>query len=217
MLGATVAGIVLLGAAQNTPINPDTGGHWDPVLPLNGSGLCLDTHAAWAQARGASACDAACWGCRTTVAIRSLMTRRQDLSTGLFGHSAVPWIEANAIETIADFAARMGGLQAPELAGVRDEITVMLGAGFNYSDMGSCHTPACGSYDDQGWWALAWLKAYELTAAPHFLNRSATIFHYLVKNSWDETACGGGCWWSSKDKYRLRQINIEIVFAKRLK
>eukprot|EP01048_Picozoa_sp_COSAG05_P015094 COSAG05_NODE_1780_length_4098_cov_3.953488_2_plen_505_part_00 len=209
---ATAVAIALLGAAQNDPINPPTGGHWDPVLPLNGSGLCLEMHPAWAAARGADECDAACWGCRATVVVRSLMTRRQDRATGLFGRSAVPWIEANAIETIADFAAKMGGLQAPELAGVRDDIDLMLTRGFNASDMGSCHTPACGSYDDQGWWALAWLKAWELTGEQRFLLRSVAIFEYLVKESWDEEVCGGGCWWNSKQRYK-NSITNQLFFT----
>ena len=212
MLAAAAAAITLLGAAQNAPISPSTGGHWDPVLPLNGSGLCLETTKAWLEARGAGACDAACWGCRTTVVVRSLMARRQDPSTGLFGSGAVPWVDANAIETIADFAARMGGLQAPELAGVRDDITLMLEKGFNSSDGGECHTPACGSYDDQGWWGLAWAKAYELTGDPRFLLRSAAIFDYLVQHSWDEKVCGGGCWWSSAAVYK-NSVTNQLFFT----
>ena len=67
------------------------------------------------------------------------------------------------------------------------------GNGEHYG-MGNCHTPFCGSFDDQAWWALAWAKAYELTGDTQYRLRSGQIFEYLAENSWDDTACGGGCW-----------------------
>ena len=92
----------------------------------------------------------------------------------------------------------------------------MLNDGFKSSDFLPCHTPYCGSFDDQGWWALAWLKAFELTHERRFLRRSNLIFRYLVNESWtgdgNATACGGGCLWSNKHDYKNAVTN-ELFFT----
>ena len=59
-----------------------------------------------------------------------------------------------------------------------------------------CHRAA------QAWWSLAWLKAYELTKEPLYLRQAHAIYEYLRNNSWDASACGGGCWWSSSKTYK---------------
>jgi uncharacterized membrane protein len=48
-------------------------------------------------------------------------------------------------------------------------------------------------YDDQGWWALAWIKAYDLTGDKKFLTAAETIFENNAKG-WD-SVCGGGLYW----------------------
>ena len=51
------------------------------------------------------------------------------------------------------------------------------------------------SNDDEGWWALAWVDAYDLTHDPAYLAMAETIFTDLT-TQWDTTTCGGGVWWS---------------------
>ena len=51
-----------------------------------------------------------------------------------------------------------------------------------------------GFYDDEGWWALAWLKAYDLTGNDKYLQMAATIFDDMT-NGWDGT-CIGGIYWA---------------------
>ena len=58
----------------------------------------------------------------------------------------------------------------------------------------ACGTPYCGSYDDQGWWGLAWLKAYELTGDKAYLFKAVQAFEWMVRGSWDDSQCGGGNW-----------------------
>jgi predicted alpha-1,6-mannanase (GH76 family) len=48
-------------------------------------------------------------------------------------------------------------------------------------------------YDDDGWWALAWIKAYDLTGDMKYLNMAVTIFNEMSKG-WDYT-CRGGLYW----------------------
>ncbi|MGH7950492.1 MAG: glycoside hydrolase family 76 protein [Limisphaerales bacterium] len=55
-------------------------------------------------------------------------------------------------------------------------------------------------YDDEGWWANAWIRAYDLTGNMSYLNMAKTIFANMT-NAWDNH-CGGGLWWSSDRAYK---------------
>jgi predicted alpha-1,6-mannanase (GH76 family) len=48
-------------------------------------------------------------------------------------------------------------------------------------------------YDDEGWWALAWLKAYDFTGNQKYLDMSVKIFSDMT-GGWD-TQCRGGIYW----------------------
>ena len=65
-------------------------------------------------------------------------------------------------------------------------------------------------YDDEGWWALAWIDAYDLTKNPHYLTMAQSIFEDMA-GGWDET-CGGGIWWS-KDRNYKNAIANELFFS----
>jgi len=51
-------------------------------------------------------------------------------------------------------------------------------------------------YDDEGWWANVWIRAYDLTGNTNFLSMAKTIFADLL-TGWDtSSACPGGVWWN---------------------
>ena len=170
--------------------------------------FALAFEACFASVRAEQCHDASC---RALGAATSLLEKFQHGEDGLFGDT-LPWVEANAIETLADWALHSGGLDSAALSAVRPQLERMLTAGFSSTDQGPCHTPFCGSFDDQAWWALAWLKAHELTGRDAFLLRAVRIFEYLRAESWDESACGGGCWWSSKKTYK-NAVTSELFFS----
>jgi predicted alpha-1,6-mannanase (GH76 family) len=55
-------------------------------------------------------------------------------------------------------------------------------------------------YDDEGWWALAWIDAYDLTRNKDYLLMAESIFADMA-GAWDDT-CGGGIWWSKDRNYK---------------
>lgn len=52
-----------------------------------------------------------------------------------------------------------------------------------------------GSYgvDDEGWWALDWIRAWDLTGQRAYLTTAQHIFANMA-STWS-SACGGGVWW----------------------
>jgi predicted alpha-1,6-mannanase (GH76 family) len=55
-------------------------------------------------------------------------------------------------------------------------------------------------YDDEGWWALAWIDAYDVTRNPQYLSMAKLIFADMA-GGWDDV-CGGGIWWSKDRQYK---------------
>ncbi|HEX4264479.1 MAG TPA: glycoside hydrolase family 76 protein [Verrucomicrobiae bacterium] len=57
-------------------------------------------------------------------------------------------------------------------------------------------------YDDEGWWTLSWIHAYDVTGNTNFLNMAKTIFADLT-TGWDTTnTCPGGIWWNKSRNYK---------------
>ena len=66
-------------------------------------------------------------------------------------------------------------------------------------------------YDDEGWWALAWIDVYDLTGEPQYLRMADSIFSDM-QLGWENTVCGGGVWWS-KDNKNKNAIENELFLA----
>jgi predicted alpha-1,6-mannanase (GH76 family) len=55
-------------------------------------------------------------------------------------------------------------------------------------------------FDDNLWWALAWVAAFDLTGDHRYLRAAQAIFAHSL-SGWDDT-CHGGLWWNQDRKYK---------------
>lgn len=64
-------------------------------------------------------------------------------------------------------------------------------------------------YDDEGWWALAWIQAYDITNNGDYLSTADHIFNDMSRGN--STPCGG-IWWD-KHKTSVNAISNELYLS----
>ena len=114
------------------------------------------------------------------------MVALQDMyqpSTGQWD-TASWWQQANILETTIDYTSQA------HVTTYIDRIATTFNANKAHSFIINTY------YDDEGWWALAWIKAYDLTHTADYLMIAKTLFKDMA-TGWDST-CGGGLWWSKE-------------------
>ncbi|KAH8892377.1 Six-hairpin glycosidase [Thozetella sp. PMI_491] len=67
-------------------------------------------------------------------------------------------------------------------------------------------------YDDEGWWALALIAAYDVNADPGFLTMVSRVIFQDMKRGTDST-CGGGIWWSKSRDYKNAIANELYIYV----
>jgi hypothetical protein len=68
-----------------------------------------------------------------------------------------------------------------------------------------------GFYDDDLWWALGWIGAYDVTGNIEYLQLAEGLFMAVTK-AWPSKCGGGGIWWSWKKDY-VNAIANELFFS----
>ncbi len=110
-----------------------------------------------------------------------------NLSTGLW-NTTEWWHAANAMETTIDYST------------LTDTITYRGNIFNTFEKHKGSNFLNRWFYDDEGWWALTWIKAYDLTGETRYLDMAKTIFNDM-KGGWDST-CGDSIWWKKERKYK---------------
>lgn len=111
--------------------------------------------------------------------------------TGLYAQPTDWWNAANAMTVLADYS---------RVSHSREYLSVVGNTFRRANEAYHTHNFLNASYDDEGWWALAWVDAYDLTGDQQYLKMAETIFANIA-DQWDET-CNGGVWWDEKHTYK---------------
>ena len=114
------------------------------------------------------------------------------------------WQSANALTAVIRYAQATGDPAGPAVAQTTFRRAPRWRRGF------------CNKFfDDNAWWALAWVAAYDLTGEGRYLHAAERIFARNVAG-WDGT-CGGGLWWNTDRKYKNAITNeLFLTLAARL-
>lgn len=123
--------------------------------------------------------------------------------TGLW-RTAGWWNSANALTAV---------IQHGQLTGERRHLDII---GITF-DRGRRVNPGFSNeyYDDDGWWALAWIAAFDLTGEEKYLDLAARLFAGMAAG-WDDV-CGGGVWWTRRKRYKNAIPNeLFLLIAGRL-
>jgi predicted alpha-1,6-mannanase (GH76 family) len=119
-------------------------------------------------------------------------------SSGLYASPTGWWNAANAITVLGDYEQLTGS--AAYDSDIANTFTAAQSLHPNFVN---------DYYDDDGWWALAWIQAYDVTGNPQYLAMAETIFT-AIAGGWDST-CGGGVWWNKSKLYK-NAISNELFF-----
>ena len=126
-----------------------------------------------------------------------------DPGTGLW-RGASWWNCANALYTTIQYTQRTGDHWYAGVVGTTFGAARRTNANF-INDF----------YDDNGWWALAWIAAFDLTRDQQYLEAARVIFDQMT-TGWDDT-CRGGLWWSAAKNYKNAIPNeLFLLVAARL-
>lgn len=149
--------------------------------------------------------------------------------TGLWGGW---WTSANQLTTVADFAYMNPGFRPTVLGLFQNTFTKAPGHKTGQIKVNNATTvdtyywpnipvslgiPPSESngdwlnwfYDDEGWWALGWLKVYDVTNDTAYLNTAMAIFDDMFKG-WGATC--GGIWWNKAHEANVA-ISNELFLA----
>jgi predicted alpha-1,6-mannanase (GH76 family) len=107
-----------------------------------------------------------------------------DATTGLWDTTDW-WTSANQLETEIDYARETG------------DPTYLDDVDTTFVKNQASNFDRFGYYDDDGWWAMAWIKAYDLSHQQKYLDMAKTIFQRM-SGGWD-AKCGGGIYWASAE------------------
>lgn len=116
------------------------------------------------------------------------------------------WNSANVLTAMLDYDAITG----------RDTYRFVVSDVFEKNDS---HVFQSKNYqnelmDDTGWWALAWVRAYDVTKEKRYLDMARGAADYLW--TFEDGTCGGGIWWTNERGYKnaiTNELYIKLAAA----
>jgi predicted alpha-1,6-mannanase (GH76 family) len=108
------------------------------------------------------------------------------------------WQSANHLTTLIDYMLRGGSNDYTSIiANTYDKNKTQYAGDFRNEFI-----------DDSGWWALAWLRAYDKTGQTRYRDTAKVIADYMHQY-WDTSTCNGGVWWTTGRTYK-NAITVEL-------
>ena len=140
----------------------------------------------------------------TTIAT---LQKWYNTETGLYETTSW-WNAANALTAIIDYSRITGSKEYLDVIENSFEICKEFEVQMpDPKDNWICRNYINDYYDDQGWWILAWIEAYELTKDEKYLKMARITFADMA-TGWDEV-CGGGVYWK-KPKIGKSAVQNEL-------
>lgn len=118
--------------------------------------------------------------------VQTLQTNWYVQSSGLYKTPTGWWNAANAITALIDYS---------KASNSTTYVSAVANTFANANTANGSTNFITSANDDEAWWAVAWINAYDLTGTASYLNMAETIFADMT-TQWDTTTCGGGVWWS---------------------
>ncbi|KAG8526390.1 uncharacterized protein KY384_000384 [Bacidia gigantensis] len=138
---------------------------------------------------------------RTTAALKTLL-KYYDQTTGLFSTTGW-WNSANAITVLADFAIISPSLNTILIPLFSNTLTQAPKSPHGFPGFLN------DFYDDEGWWALAFLRIYDVTNEDEYLEIAMAIFEDMT-TGWGGPC--GGVWWNKRKEY-TGAVENEVFLA----
>jgi len=164
-------------------------------------GLCVLGVAASGNSDSSASSASPSYSQQSTYGVQTLQ-QWYSQSSGLYAAPSGWWNAANAITVLASYSRATG----------TTEYLSAISNTFKNASKANGTANFINTYDDdEGWWALAWIDAYDLTGTYAYLTMAETIFADIA-GEWDMTTCRGGVWWQKPNNYKNAIAN-ELFLA----
>ncbi|MBF9253566.1 hypothetical protein I2I11_09700 [Pontibacter sp. 172403-2] len=71
-------------------------------------------------------------------------------------------------------------------------------------------------YDDENWFVLTLIHAYDVTGEKKYLDKAEEVYNDIMGNAWDNSCCGettGGLWWNKAKTQKATAANAGAVIS----